>query len=319
MHPRTGSTLPSASTQEGWAELLANDSALAGGVRAIASRHGLSGHAASRYDSGSLPVYALDDRHVLKLYPPDEGEHAAVEARVLAFVQDRLPLPTPHLLAEGTQDGWHYVLMSRLRGRRLVDAWPEIALLERERLATALGESVAALHGLDIEPLAAMQGPRWDEFLARQRDSAVDRQRTRGLEQRWLDQIPDFLRRWMPPPAGRLSLLHTELMREHMLVERDEHGWRLSGLFDFEPAMVGDAEYDFASVGLFVSCGDARLLRRTLLAYGYPAAALDEALSSRLMAHALLHRYSNLRWYFERLPAPDATSLEQVARRWWAC
>ena len=35
------------------------------------------------------------------------------------------------------------------------------------------------------------------------------------------------------------------------------------------------------------------------------------------MAHALLHRYSNLRWYLERLPAPGATTLEQLADRWW--
>jgi hypothetical protein len=30
-----------------------------------------------------------------------------------------------------------------------------------------------------------------------------------------------------------------------------------------------------------------------------------------------LHRYSNLRWYLVRLPAGDATTLEQLAVRWW--
>ena len=92
---------------------------------------------------------------------------------------------------------------------------------------------------------------------------------------------------------------------------------RLCGLFDFEPAMLGAAEYEFASVGLFVACGDARALRRVLLAYGYPPHALDEALQCRFMAYALLHRYSNLRWYLERLPAGDAQTLEQLATRWW--
>ena len=44
-----------------------------------------------------------------------------------------------------------------------------------------------------------------------------------------------------------------------------------------------------------------RLLRRLLLASGRPAAELDgDALACRLMAHALLHRYSNLRWYLDR-------------------
>lgn len=36
------------------------------------------------------------------------------------------------------------------------------------------------------------------------------------------------------------------------------------------------------------------------------------------MAHALLHRYSNLRWYLERLPVPGATTLEELACAWWS-
>ena len=82
--------------------------------------------------------------------------------------------------------------------------------------------------------------------------------------------------------------------------------------------MIGAPEYEFASVGLFVACGDARTLRRVLLAYGYAPHALDETLQRRFMAYALLHRYSNLRWYLERLPAGDATTLEQLASRWWS-
>jgi hygromycin-B 7''-O-kinase len=36
------------------------------------------------------------------------------------------------------------------------------------------------------------------------------------------------------------------------------------------------------------------------------------------MAYALLHRYSNLRWYLERLPSPGVTSLDALAMRWWS-
>jgi hygromycin-B 7''-O-kinase len=35
------------------------------------------------------------------------------------------------------------------------------------------------------------------------------------------------------------------------------------------------------------------------------------------MAHAMLHRYSNLRWYLERLPARGADTFEQLAALWW--
>ncbi len=324
---RTGARpgLPVASTPAGWSALLADDAALAAGVREILRRHGLGSAPVTRYDSGSLPVYAVGERHVLKLFPPHEAEHAAVEARTLAFVHGALPLPTPEVIATVTQDGWHGLLMSQLRGRRLVEAWPELLPRERDRAADDLGHALAALHRLDTAPLAGLP-PQWDGFVLAQRASAVERQRARGLAEPWLAQIDRFLDRFLdryldprlPAAIASPALLHTEVMREHLMVVPGPDGWRLNGLFDFEPAMLGDPLYEFASVGLFVSCGDARWLRRTLRAYGFATRALDDTLSCRFMAHALLHRYSNLRWYLERLPANGATTLEQLAARWWA-
>jgi hygromycin-B 7''-O-kinase len=307
-------TLPTAADETGWDALLDDDGALAAGVEALLARHGLAREPRTRYDSGSLPVYAVGDSHVLKLFPPTEHEHAAVEARVLAAVQGALPIPTPTLLAADTHDGWPYLLMSQLKGRRLVDAWPKLGLAQRDRIADTLGEAIAALHAIDTTALAGLP-PRWEPFIATQAASAVERQSKRKLDAYWQERMPEFLQRWMPPPAPRHVLLHTEVMREHLTVDGD--GAALSGLFDFEPAMLGPAEYEFASVGLFVACGDGRALRRVLTAYGYPAHALDESLQCRFMAWALLHRYSNLRWYLERLPADGATTLEQLATRWW--
>jgi hygromycin-B 7''-O-kinase len=103
------------------------------------------------------------------------------------------------------------------------------------------------------------------------------------------------------------------------MVQRRGHRWHLSGLFDFEPAMPGEAvhDYEFASVGLLVNGGDAALLHRNLCASAWPADELDAALPYRLMAQAALHRYSNLRWYLERLPRTGALTLEQLARNWF--
>jgi hygromycin-B 7''-O-kinase len=312
--------LPHADTEPAWDALLADDAALRAGVLSIVGRHRVALDAGTplRYDSGSLPVYALSDAQVLKLYPPHERDHADVEARVLRVVEDRLPIATPRVLAVGEQDGWPYLLMSRLPGRRLVEAWSTLDVRDRNRVADETGAALAALHGLDIAPVAAL-APDWNAFAAAQRRSAVDRQRERRLAPHWLALIEPFLETWMPPPPARRVLLHTEVMREHLMVEADAGGGAsLSGLFDFEPAMVGDPDYEFASFGLFVSCGDARLMRRALLAYGRRADELDDALACRLMAHALLHRYSNLRWYLERVPVPGATTLEELAHAWWS-
>jgi hygromycin-B 7''-O-kinase len=286
-------------------------------VVAIAQRHGLGGSPTQRYAGGSLPVFALGTQHVLKLYPPQDQAHAQVEARVLAFVDGRLPLPTPQVVARGEWDDGSYVLMTQLRGHLLVDVWPQLAAAERDRLCQCIGEAVAALHALDSRPLADLPPPHWAQFIGSQRHDAVMRQRRHGLADAWLEQIDPFLQRWAGAADTEQVLLHTEIMREHLLVEPAGSSWRLSGLFDFEPAMLGAREYEFASIGLFVSGGDARALRRMLRAYGYAEAALDSALQNRLMAMALLHRYSKLPWYLQRLPLHGAQNLEQLAAHWW--
>lgn len=305
--------LPLAADEPGWDALVDDDAALAAGVATLCARHGLGGLPVQRYDSGSLPVYAIGTGVVLKLFPPPEGAYASIEARTLQALHGALPIPTPRLLAADTLDGWHGLLITQLQGRRLVDAWPALSLAQRDHLADELGAAIAVLHALDTRALADFE-PRWAEFLPAQQASAVERQRARRLDPVWLERLPAFLQAWMPAAEGRRSLLHTELMREHLLVAGDGS---LSGLFDFEPAMIGAPEYDFASFGLFVACGDGRFLRRALRAYGYRPDQLDAALQCRLMAYAMLHRYSNLRWYLERLPAQGATSFEQLAARWW--
>jgi hygromycin-B 7''-O-kinase len=46
-------------------------------------------------------------------------------------------------------------------------------------------------------------------------------------------------------------LLHTEVIREHLVVTPGP--WTLSGLLDFESAMTGDRAYEFAAACLSAS------------------------------------------------------------------
>lgn len=125
---------------------------------------------------------------------------------------------------------------------------------------------LAALHGLNPGPLDAILGPAdWAAFLAGQRATATERQRQVKLPDPWLSQIEGFLESAPLTPGQQRVLLHSEVIREHPMV--DPGTWRLSGLLDFERAMTGDRAYEFAAAGLFVSRGDPRLLGRILAAY----------------------------------------------------
>lgn len=310
---------PLADTEDRYLAIRGDEARLRPGVTALCDHLGLGAAGVDRLPDGSMPVYAVDGS-VLKLYPPAFRDSYEVERRVLQAIQGRLPIRTPGVEHAGEFGGWSYLLMERLRGQALTEVWAHLSAPQRHRLATQLGEALAALHAITAPELDDLAPADWERFLAEQRAGCVDRQRAAGLDSAWLARIPAFLDS-VPldgsPTPPRPVLLHTEVMSDHLLVTPSPDGWSLSGLLDFESAMRGATEYEFAAVGLFVSRGDADFLRSLLLAYGYGPERLDDALPRRLLSYALLHRYSNLRWWLEQLPPPPAPTLDALAATWW--
>jgi hygromycin-B 7''-O-kinase len=267
-----------------------------------------------RFASGSVPVFAVGDEHVVKLFPPTESAFFNTERAALTRIDGLLSIPTPRAIAAGERGQWLYIVMTRLSGCSLAEAWHTIETHDRFQLMREVGAALAALHATATDELAPL-AVDWPRFMDAQRASCRDRQLARGLGTPWVDAVGDFLARWTPSDDGARVLLHTEVMREHLLVERREGAWHITGLIDFEPAMLGAPEYELAAVGIFLTCAEPGLLRVLLDAYG---AEVDDELPLRIMAYALLHRYSNLRWYLERLPVlDDVGDLESLARRWF--
>lgn len=311
-------TFPEADTAERFAAL--TDAGLRPAVLSLCAELGYAGAGLRRFEDGSVPVYALGEDLVLKLFPPVHAEETAIESGVLRALSTVSTIPSPAVEQVGTRDGWGYVLMTRLPGSSAAEVWPRLSTSDRATLVADLGRTLATLHAVDVS--RAPLGPAdWSSWIEEQRATVVQRQRAVGTAESWIAQIPGFLdsvrlcgRDGGPP---RPVLLHTECMREHLLLAQDPEGWRLSGIFDFEPAMLGAREYEFAAVGMFVSCGDAELLHALLLAYGYTPDELTPEFSRRCLAYTLLHKYSNLRWYLSRLPAPPEPTLDSLATTWW--
>ena len=280
--------LPAVRTDQEWQAVVFDESLIRPAAEDLAGRLGLAGAGLRRYPGGSRPVYAAGGHRVLKLYPTVSAPDSVTEARVLEYLTGRLPVATPELLACGEyENGWRYVLMSQLPGTELAAAWPAIPRPHQDRVASQAGEMLAALHSLDPGPLHPVLGPAdWAGFLDGQRATALERQRQVKLPDPWLSQIEGFLESVPLTPGRERVLLHTEVIREHLVVNPGT--WTLSGLLDFETAMTGDRAYEFAAAGLFVSRGDPHLLGRILAAYGR---SFDPR---ELLAYTLLHRHSNL-------------------------
>lgn len=305
--------LPSVDTNDELEAVVRDEALMRPAAEDLCSRLGLTGMSLWRFDDGSLPVYAVGGDLVLKLYPRFETAEAVREARVLAHLWGQLPLPTPRLHATDEYvNGWRFVLMSRLPGLALSEAWPRLTAVEQDRIIAESAETLAALHAMDFKPLTDIVGPSdWSSFLRRRRAGTLRQHGVNGVTEPWLSQIPDFLDSVPLPVSTELALLHTEFMREHLTIDMRD-GRRLTGLFDFEPAMIGDPAYDFASVGLFVTRADPRQFRRFHAAYG--RAPYDPY---QLLAYALLHVYSDLPWYLSELPAPSEPRLDVLAELWF--
>jgi hygromycin-B 7''-O-kinase len=303
--------LPAVRTDEEWQAVVWDEQVIRPAAEDLAGRLGLAGAGLRRYPDGSRPVYAAGDRRVLKLYPTVSAPDGVTEARVLEYLDGKLPVATPELLACGEyENGWRYVLMSQLPGTELAAAWPAISRAHQERAVSEAGELLAALHGLDPEPLGAVVGPAdWAAFLAGQCATAALRQREVELPEVWLSQVEGFLESVPLAPGRERVLLHTEVIREHLLVNPGTG--TLSGLLDFETAMTGDRAYEFAAAGMFVPRGDPRLLSRLLTGYGR---GFDPR---ELLAYTLLHRHSNLPECLAQLPAPPEPTLDSLALTWF--
>jgi hygromycin-B 7''-O-kinase len=142
--------LPAVRTDEEWQAVVFDETVVRPAAEDLAARLGLAGAGLRRYPGGSRPVYAVGDRRVLELYPrcplrtsPRPG--AGLPQRQAARCHARA-------LAHGEyENGWRCVLMSQLRA----PGWRGLVAIPRphqDRVASQVGEMLAALHALDPEP-----------------------------------------------------------------------------------------------------------------------------------------------------------------------
>jgi len=286
----------------------------------ICQRHGLVREDLRRFGDGTDPAdgscvaFAAGKHHVIKLFPPYQKRLYEAELVVAEHVFGKLSIATPEIYARGTVDEWPYLVMSRLQGTYLSDIWDRLDQVDQLRLVTELAEVLAQLHALPTNNLPYLDAD-WKKFVEGRVNGCVQRHREQGVPEHWLQQIPGFLAHASPlypfefPPA----IISGDIHQYHLLAMSEHGQWRLTGLFDFDDALLGFCEYDLAAAGLFLMAGRSMLLRPFLLTYGYASSDLDEHLSHRLLAYTLLHRYRPFNWVREEFVKHSCSTLEELA------
>jgi hygromycin-B 7''-O-kinase len=290
-------------------------------MRVLCQRHKLPIEGLSRFGDGTDPadgtsiVFAVGKDTVIKLFPPYHRQLFEVELSVAEHIFGKLSVATPEIYAHSMLDEWPYLIMSRLQGIYLFEIWDQLEHTDRVHLVTELAEVMAQLHALPTSTLSHLDAD-WTEFVESRVNGCVQRHREQGVSDYWLEQIPDFLAHAAPlyPTDFTAAIISGDIHQYHLLARPENGHWRLSGLFDFDDALLGFSEYDLAATGLFLMADRSSLLRPFLLRYGYAEADLNEHLSHRLMTYTLLHRYRPFNWVHTAFAKQCCSTLEELAR-----
>ena len=260
----------------------------------IARSHGLP-HADPRvFSTGTNLVVALDERLILKVFPPFLRGQFESERISLAQLRSRLTVPIPEIVLEGERDQWPYLVITRVSGVVGSEVWPGLPEDQKERVLAQIGETIAQVQRVPVGDLAGIE-PQWPRFMAQQIAGCRARHQRLGLLPKFLDGLDDLLR-----DAEALTALDSppviltgEYIPENFLLSCEGGNWRLSGLIDFGDVMTGRAEYDLLGPSAFMAAGMPRRVRSLFEGFGYSRADINFTLKRRLMALMLLHRVSD--------------------------
>jgi hygromycin-B 7''-O-kinase len=260
----------------------------------IARSHGLACTAPHVFATGTNLVLGLDEKLILKIFPPFLRGQFASERSTLAQLGGKLRIAIPEIVAEGERDGWPYLAITRLPGVLGAEAWPALPEQDKERLLADIGETIAQVQRVPAGTLAQIE-PSWDVFLRGQIAGCRARHERFGLPQKFLDGLDELLSDAMGLIAldGPPVILTGEYIPENFLLSRDNAGWRLSGLIDFGDVRMGRGEYDLLGPSVLMAGGMPRRVQSLFAGFGYAASNITPDLTRRLMALMLLHRFGN--------------------------
>lgn len=195
-------------------------------------------------------VYALENK-ILRIPRHQEAERELVrEARLLAVLGARLPVPVP-CLALHEIDGSVFSVHPKVEGT-VLRGIETLSTGAQEQLAGDLAGFLRSLHSLPTDMLRELATPEpskeWQTLLRRFESHvfpAIDAATVAPLRE-------DFSRFLQICDALPRRIIHGDFGTGNILVDRHH---RLAGVIDFAGCDIGDPAYDYAS--LAAGLGDA--------------------------------------------------------------
>ncbi len=264
-------------------------------IDAICAQEGITYQGIEPGYPGTHAVFVLDRKHVVKIFssllPTDE-----LEREVLRSLEPNEGIPTPRVESVGTfcdRVEWQYLVMEHLQGeplRKVRDTIPRQNLLD---IAADIGLIVKALHKVDTTPLQqSLPGERFTELVERKRSEAP-----RQLVEKDIvtERCADEIRELLDATASALDsnafvLVNGDVHEDHVLLNKRDGRWVVTGLIDFGDAYIGVRDYEWMPLWFSLFDQDVGLWRAFIEAYD-AALLTGRELPRRALAWTLLHNF----------------------------
>jgi hygromycin-B 7''-O-kinase len=264
----------------------------------VCHRNGLD-TGGKRIRDGSRILHETPGNLIVKIFARDEKVFCDNERLFLERLCGRTTFSVPEVVFHGTQKGYPYIIMTKLTGMPFKTVWNDLDMNEKLSITGNLGHVLKELHTVPVS-LAEGSRPVWEEFIESQKKNLESNHRSFGLPEKRIAEIARIIQDGSEIEKYNSPVVcHTEIMPEHLFLERDRGSWRVSGMIDFEPSMLAVPEYEFCAVGIFITCGSRELFTEFLHSYEYNSSDCVDSVTRML----LLHRYSYMEWFISTLPS----------------
>lgn len=262
----------------------------------IARRANLDAVSPISFKTGTNLVVDLNGAAILKIFPPLYATQFAVERIALRQLDGRLSVPIPRILAEGEDNGWSWLIITKLLGTVGSEVWHVLSEQERIAILGDIGRTIAEVQAVDPGELLEMQ-PAWPDFIKRQAEACITRHRSQGLKTSLLADLPALLHAApsVLPADVQPVILTGEWIPENLLLTETSTGWKLAAVIDFGDVMTGWREYDLLGPSTFMCAGVPGRLQSFLEGYGVTPEDYDDAMRRRLTTLMMLHGASDMR------------------------